>query len=122
MLDARFFQITPVDGLVAASAEETHRLVAEQATTAKGDIMSHLTYMQNQPVSLKGHPEFDKKWLQDRIAEDPTILGPGEIVLIDRECSQEQVGRLVFLLSSPKTASSTSGARSLHASKIVSTR
>ena len=64
--------------------------------------MSQLTFKPNQPVPLKGHPEFDEKWLQDRIAEDPTILGLGEVVLIERERSQERAGRLDFLLSSPE--------------------
>lgn len=64
--------------------------------------MSQLTYIQHQPVSLKGHPEFNEKWLQDRIAEDPTILGLGEVVLIDRERPQERAGRLDLLLSNPE--------------------
>ena len=64
--------------------------------------MNQLTYMQHQSVSLKNHPEFNEKWLQDRIAEDPTILGLGEVVLIDRERPQERAGRLDLLLSSPE--------------------
>ncbi len=64
--------------------------------------MNQLTYIQHQSVSLKNHPEFNEKWLQDRIAEDPTILGLGEVVLIDRERPQERAGRLDLLLSSPE--------------------
>ena len=47
--------------------------------------MTGLNYAKHEPISLKSHPEFNEKWLQDRIAEDPTILGLGETVLLDRE-------------------------------------
>ena len=41
--------------------------------------MTGLNYAKHEPISLKSHPEFNEKWLQDRIADDPTILGLGEI-------------------------------------------
>ena len=37
--------------------------------------MTGLNYAKHQLISLKNHPEFNEKWLQDRIAEDPTIIG-----------------------------------------------
>ena len=43
---------------------------------------------------------FDEKWVQDRIAEDPTILGLGDIELRDRERIQPKGGRLDLLLTS----------------------
>ena len=64
--------------------------------------MTKLNYAKHQPISLKGHLEFNEKWLQDRIAEDPTILGLGETVLLDRERPQERAGRLDLLLTSPE--------------------
>ena len=45
--------------------------------------MTKLNYAKHQPISLKDHPDFDEKWLQKRIEEDPTILGLGETVLLD---------------------------------------
>jgi hypothetical protein len=30
-------------------------------------------------LSLKAHSELDEKWVQDLIANDPTILGLGEL-------------------------------------------
>ena len=39
--------------------------------------MTELTYVKHKRVSLKSHPEFNEKWLQDRIADDSTILGLG---------------------------------------------
>ena len=61
--------------------------------------MTGLNYAKHEPISLKSHPEFNEKWLQDRIADDPTILGLGEIVLLDRERPQERAGRLDLLLT-----------------------
>lgn len=49
-------------------------------------------------VSLKEHPELDEKWVQARIAEDPSILGLGDVVLKDRERPQPRAGRLDLLL------------------------
>jgi hypothetical protein len=50
------------------------------------------------PISIRNHPELDERWVQDRIAEDPSILGLGDIVLKDREHIQPKAGRLDLLL------------------------
>lgn len=60
--------------------------------------MSQLIYQKPERISLKEHPGFDEKWVQDRIAEDPTILGLGELVMKDKERSQPKGGRLDLLL------------------------
>ena len=57
-----------------------------------------LTYTKHEKVSLKTHPEFDEQWLQKQISEDPTILGLGDVDLVDRERNQGQ-GRLDLLFS-----------------------
>ena len=49
-------------------------------------------------VSIKSHPELDEKWVQARIAEDPSILGLGDVVMKDRERPQPRAGRLDLLL------------------------
>ncbi|MDE2718290.1 MAG: hypothetical protein OXI33_14940 [Chloroflexota bacterium] len=64
--------------------------------------MPNLTYEKHDRISLKNNPEFNEKWVQDRIAEDPTIIGLGETVLLDRERSQERAGRLDILLTTPE--------------------
>ena len=64
--------------------------------------MTGMTYTTHEHISLKGHPEFNEKWLQDRIAEDPAILGLGDVFVLDRERTQERAGRLDILLSSPE--------------------
>lgn len=54
-------------------------------------------------VSLKSHSSFDEKWIQERIAEDPSILGLGDLVLKDKERIQPGTGRLDLLLQEPET-------------------
>lgn len=39
---------------------------------------------------MKEHAELNEKWVQDRIAEDPSILGLGDLVLKDKERTQPQ--------------------------------
>lgn len=49
-------------------------------------------------ISIKQHPELSEKWVQDRIATDPKILGLGNLVLKDKERPQPRAGRLDLLL------------------------
>lgn len=57
-----------------------------------------LNYEKLTHLNLKTHPTLDEKWVQDRIAEDPTILGLGDVILKDRERNQPRAGRLDLLL------------------------
>lgn len=61
-----------------------------------------LTYTKAQRIELKSSAEFDEAWLQARIAEDPGILGFGDVMLLERERSQGSRGRLDLLLSDPE--------------------
>lgn len=49
-------------------------------------------------VTLKGHPEYNERWLHEVIAEDPTILNIGDVVVKDRERIHVGAGRLDLLL------------------------
>lgn len=49
------------------------------------------------PIQLRSIG-LDEKWLQDRIAEDPSILGLGELDIIRREKHQPTGGRIDFLM------------------------
>lgn len=62
-----------------------------------------MQYKKSKPVSLKAHPLYNEKWLQERIAEDTTILGLGDLVLKDVERRQPRAGRLDLLLADPDT-------------------
>jgi RecB family endonuclease NucS len=58
-----------------------------------------LQFANHEVISLKKHPDFSEKWLQDTIADNPTILGLGDLGLIERERVQEHSGRLDLLLT-----------------------
>ena len=60
--------------------------------------MPKLNYVKFEKISLKNHPEFNEKWLQDLIADDPSILGLGDLILKDKERIQPKAGRLDLLL------------------------
>ena len=54
-------------------------------------------YVKHQKLLLKTHPDFNEKWVQEKIAEDPSILGIGELILKDQERNQPGAGRLDLL-------------------------
>jgi hypothetical protein len=57
-----------------------------------------LKYVPHQKLTLKSQTEFNEAWLQKRIADDPGILGLGEVRVIDRERPVISGGRLDLLL------------------------
>lgn len=63
--------------------------------------MSSLQYSKAEKISLK--KEFSEKWVQDRIEEDPSILGLGDLVIVERERKQSSGGRIDFLFLDPET-------------------
>jgi predicted transport protein len=65
--------------------------------------MASLKYVKPERIWLKEHPELDERWLQDRIGEDPALLGLGDLVLKDRERPQPRAGRLDLLLQDAET-------------------
>ena len=44
---------------------------------------------------------LDERWLQDRIVEDPSLLGLGDLNVIRREKKQSSGGRIDFLMHDP---------------------
>jgi hypothetical protein len=65
--------------------------------------MSENKYTKPERIWLRNHSEFNEKWVQDLLAEDPAILGLGDLVLRDRERVQPRAGRLDLLLQDPDT-------------------
>lgn len=57
-----------------------------------------MEYVRFEKVNIKGHPTLDEKWVQERIGEDPTILGLGNLILKDKERIQPRAGKLDLLL------------------------
>jgi hypothetical protein len=62
-----------------------------------------LSYVKPEKILLRSHPELTEKWLQDRIAEDPSLLGLGDLVLKDKERIHPKAGRLDLLLQEMDT-------------------
>ena len=62
-----------------------------------------LKYIRSERVWLREHPEYDERWLQQQIAEEPAILGLGDVVLLSREVVQPTRGRLDLLLRDPSS-------------------
>ncbi len=56
--------------------------------------MNHVTI---KTVSLKNHPKLNEKWVQDVIADNPKLLGLGDVVLKDKERIVPSGGRLDLL-------------------------
>lgn len=65
--------------------------------------MENLKYTKPIKISLKDNSELNEKWVQERIAEDPSILGLGDLVLKDKERAQPKAGRLDLLLQDAET-------------------
>ena len=56
-------------------------------------------YIKLEEISLKNTPECNEKWIQDIIANNPDILGLGNLQLKDKERIQPNAGRLDLLLN-----------------------
>lgn len=64
--------------------------------------MSKPKFVKPKEISLKDHPQLNESWVQDRIAEDPSIIGLGDLLLKDKERFQPRAGRLDLLLQDPE--------------------
>lgn len=65
-------------------------------------LSNKATYYKGERTPLRSLG-FDERWLQDRIDEDPSILGLGDLSVLFKEKSQTPGGRLDFLLEDPET-------------------
>jgi len=62
-----------------------------------------MQFVKAKPLSLRGHPLYNERWLQAKLAEDTSLLGLGDLVVKDAERRQPHAGRLDLLLSDPET-------------------
>jgi len=60
--------------------------------------MINYKYAKPEKIALKDHPELNEKWIQEIIADDPSVLGLGDLILKDKERIQPRAGRLDLLL------------------------
>src|SRR5262249_20642285 len=59
--------------------------------------------MKLEAVSIRRSNVLTEKWVQDQIADDPSLLGLGDLVVKDKERIQANAGRLDLLLQDPET-------------------
>jgi len=52
-------------------------------------------------ISIQGNKEITEKMIQEKIAEDPSIMGLGDLILKDKERLQPRAGRLDLLMQDP---------------------
>ena len=61
--------------------------------------MTDLKFIKPEKINLKNHPDYNEKWIQDHIVDDPSLLGLGDDVIVkDEERHQPHAGRLDLLL------------------------
>lgn len=68
-----------------------------------GETETVSKFIKLRAVNLKRSDQLSEKQMQDQIADDPTILGLGELETIGRERRQPKAGRLDLLLKDPET-------------------
>ena len=56
-----------------------------------------MKHIQLKTIQLKNHPVLTERWLQDIIADDPSIIGIGDVILKDKESIHHGAGRLDLL-------------------------
>ncbi|EEZ80687.1 hypothetical protein [Candidatus Thioglobus sp.] len=61
-----------------------------------------MEYVKSEIISLKNSPEYNEKWLQARIEEDPSIIGIGDLEFRDTEKILVGGGRLDTILYDPE--------------------
>jgi len=66
--------------------------------------MSNVIYTKPKRIWLKDHSTLNEKWVQERIADDPSILALGDLVLKDKERRQPRAGRLDPLLQDTESS------------------
>lgn len=63
-----------------------------------------MKYVKPERLWIKGHPELNEKWVQQRVADDPSLLGLGDLILKDKERQQPSSGRLDLLLQDAESS------------------
>jgi hypothetical protein len=60
--------------------------------------MPSMKFVVPKPVSLKDHPDLSEQWVEDRLVENPSLLGLGEVEIRGRQRNQPKAGRLDLLI------------------------
>jgi hypothetical protein len=73
-------------------------LVKAPLSPHKEMVMDKVKLINPDKINLKNHPVLNENWLQEVIANNPEVLGLGDLVLKDKERKQPRAGRLDLLL------------------------
>ena len=60
-------------------------------------------FERSETISMRAHSDLSEQWVQRIIAEDPSILGLGDLELRQMERMQPRAGRLDLLLQDPES-------------------
>ena len=100
---ACFAQLWAFDGKLMpnspASALKMYTLQQALEGRMMNPAVAKLQYVKAEPISLKSHPDFREVWLHDQISKDRSILGLGDLAVVERERVQAGAGRLDMLLA-----------------------
>ena len=70
--------------------------------------MEQIKYIKPERIALARDPVLNERWVQERIADDPSLLGLGDLILKDQERRQPKAGDWTF---SCKIKTATNGMR-----------
>ena len=62
-----------------------------------------MDFVEPKYVSLKDNPTYNERWLHEKIVENPTLLGLGDLDVRASERPQPSGGRIDLLLFNPET-------------------
>jgi hypothetical protein len=62
-----------------------------------------MEFTKARPLSLRAHAQFNERWLHERLIEDPSLLGLGDLLVRGVERRQPRAGRLDLLLQDPES-------------------
>jgi len=85
---------------VTKSRKNAHKLGKNLSINQEKEGIAY-KYVKPQKLVLKTHHKFNERWVQEKIAEDPSLLGIGELILKDKERNQPGAGRLDLLFQDP---------------------
>lgn len=93
---------------IGISIEALRMLAAQPADRdreSSGQFRSEplMEYVAHQRIDMRRDPLVSERWLQDRIIEDPSLLGLGDVDVKDSERRQPGAGRLDLLLQDAET-------------------
>ncbi|WP_204337778.1 MULTISPECIES: hypothetical protein [Rhizobium] len=77
-----------------------------------------MNYVRAERILMKSHPEMSEKWVKGKIAEDPSILGLGDLVLRAQERIHRRRAASIFFCRTRTTRADTKSSCQLKYNKF----